>query len=162
MRLLPPEEELLLLARPRLDELDARLREPEPELDPLREREPELDPLRELEPLERFVPLERLREELPELPDRLFDPEDEARPLERLELERELPPARDRWLSLLPPLLCLSSSSPPFPSSFLPTATAAGTATPMAAPAATFLPVDMPSFSSISLISTSLSCRWPR
>jgi hypothetical protein len=141
VRLLPPEEELLL-ARPRLDELD-RLREPEPEL----------DRLRELEPLERFVPLARPRDELPELRDRLFVPEDEARPRDRLELDREL----------LPPLCCCLPSSSPFPSSFLPTATAAGTATPMAAPAATFFPVDMPSFSSISLISTSFSCcRSPR
>jgi hypothetical protein len=155
VRLLPPEEELLL-ARPRLDELDDRLREPE--LDRLRA----LEPLEPLEPLERFEPLDRLRDELPELPDRLFDPDDEARPRERLELDWELLPERDRLLPLSPLLLCWSSSSLPLPSSFLPTATAAGTATPMAAPAATFFPVDMPSFSSISLISTSFSCRWPR
>jgi hypothetical protein len=150
--LLPPEEDLLRLLLLPLLRLDELLDEP----DRLRELEPE----RLLEPLERFEPLARLRDELPELPDRLFVPEDEARPRERLELVRELPPERDRWPPLLLPPLCLSSpSSPPLPSSFLPTATAAGTATPSAAPAATFLPVDMPSFSSISLISTSFSCR---
>jgi hypothetical protein len=44
---------------------------------------------------------------------------------------------------------CSSSS---FPISFFATPTAAGTATPMAAPAMTFLPVDMPS------VSVSFSC----
>jgi hypothetical protein len=43
------------------------------------------------------------------------------------------------------------------PSSFLATVTAAGTAIPTAAPAATFLPVDMPSCSLSFSISSSRS-----
>ena len=93
MVLVLPREELLLSLRLRLDDLRA-------ELEPRREP---LVPLREL--LELFEPLDLLRDELdpldrrrdePELPERLFVPEDDDRPRDRLELERELLPERDR------------------------------------------------------------------
>jgi hypothetical protein len=90
-----------------------------------------------VEPVRFFVPDERLRLEL----------------LERAALR---PPCRER--PALPPP---SSWPSPSPISFLATPTAAGTATPIAAPATTFLPVDIPSFSlpsfSFSPISTFLS-----
>ena len=131
MRLLPLVEPLL-----RLDEPLERLRE-------LVER------LREL--VKRFVPL-----------DLLLVPEDDERARERLEPvpepERErVEPDRELELPPLPCCFWLPLSSSPLPSSFFPTATAAGTATPSAAPAATFFPVDMPSFPSVSSISTSSS-----
>jgi len=62
--------------------------------------------------------------------------EDDVFPL-RLEVERREPP--DRWV---PP--CSSEPSSSFPSSFFATPTAAGMATPIAAPAATFFGVDNP------------------
>jgi hypothetical protein len=103
----------------------------------LRLRLDELVPLRE--PVDRFDAPERLRDELDRLfvaEGLLFDPVDRA--LERV-----------RFPVLPASPLCPSSPpSSPFPSSFFATPTAAGTATPMAAPAATFLPVDIPSFSS--------------
>jgi len=159
----------LLLRLP--DEL-LRLRFEEPLL-PLRLEEPLLRPeeLRALdddeldrfdEPERAFDPFER-RLELPELPDEpLRDPLDDllrdlpGEPLrELLEPPDPLEPLRDCERCCDPPLepsLSWSSSSPPPPRTFRPTATAAGTATPSAAPATTFFPVDMPSLSSISSI----------
>jgi hypothetical protein len=104
---------------------------------PLRLDEP-LERLRE--PVDRFVPL-----------DLLLVPEDDER--DRVDPDRERKPE----LPPLPGCFWLPLSSSPLPSSFFPTATAAGTATPSAAPAATFFLVDMPSFPSMSAISTSSS-----
>jgi hypothetical protein len=79
--------------------------------------------------------------------------EDPLRP-ELLDLARLRPPCCERLPSLAPS----PWSSSPFPRNFFATPTAAGTATPMAAPATTFLPVDIPSFSlSLFSISTSIS-----
>ena len=87
-------------------------------------------------------------------PVRFFVPE-ELRP-ELLERDALRPPCCER-----PPSPSPSSWSSLSPISFLATPTAAGTATPIAAPATTFLPVDIPSFSfsfpSFSAISTFLS-----
>jgi hypothetical protein len=144
-----PERELL----ERADEL--RLPELEPEL-----RLPEL-PLPELRLPE--LPLPELR--LPELPlPELRLPELPLPELRPFELPERLPldPLRDR-LPCEPPELPrsdepssgLSSSLPPI--SFLATPTAAGTATPRAAPAAIFFPVDIPpSCESCSAIVSSL------
>jgi hypothetical protein len=110
------------------------------------------------------VPLARLDDPLPvvrRLPDfavepvRFFVP-DERLPLELPERAALRLPCRER--PALPPPSSWSSLSP---ISFLATPTAAGTATPIAAPATTFLPVDIPSVSlpsfSFSPISTFLS-----
>jgi len=88
-------------------------------------------------------------------PVRFFVPDERLRP-ELLERDAPRPPCGERP----PPPSSWSSLSP---ISFLATPTAAGTATPIAAPATTFLPVDIPSFSfsfpsfSFSAISTFLS-----
>lgn len=106
---------------------------------------------------DRLRPLELLAE-----PDRLFVPDERDRELlderEDLEPERERDdwPERPRLLLLpVPPLRCSCPLSSSLLSSFLATAAAAGTATPSAAPAATFFPVDIPSFPSTSFIWTS-------
>jgi hypothetical protein len=142
----PLEDEPLLLLddelRPRELPLDFDPREEpfepdERELDPLRDA-PDRDPL--------FEPDERELDPLRDEPERdpLPDPEALPRP-ERLD-----PPLARELRELEPELPCCSSppsSSSPLPSSFLATVTAAGTAIPTAAPATTFLPVDMPSSS---------------
>jgi hypothetical protein len=167
----PLEDEPLLLLddelRPRELPLDFDPREEpfepdERELDPLRDA-PDRDPLfepdeRELDPLRDapdrdplFEPDERELDPLRDEPERdpLFDPEALPRP-ERLD-----PPLARELGELEPELLpCCSSppsSSSPLPSSFLATVTAAGTAIPTAAPATTFLPVDMPSSLAFSI-----------
>jgi len=153
VRLRPPEDEPLRLldeelrARELPLDFDPReLFEPdERELDPVRD-EPERDPLFDLDDPE----LEPLRDEPEREP--LFEPEALPRP-DRLEPPLAPPELRE------PELPCWSSppSSSPLPSSFLATVTAAGTAIPTAAPATTFLPVDMPSCSLSFSISTSRS-----
>jgi len=90
---------------------------------------------------ERFEALEAERVE------RLFACEPPAR-RERvgLEPERDLEPPACR------PCGCFSSPPLPSVSSFFATVTAAGTATPIAAPATTFFPVDIPSCSFSSIV----------
>jgi len=156
---------LLLAVDPRDDPLPLLLLAVDPRDDPLlrllplvvRRDEPLLLPLLLLLLL---LPVLLLLLLLPELLPRFavedrprLDCEDPRRP-ELLDRARLPPPCCE----LLPaPSSCSSS---PFPRSFFATPTAAGTATPIAAPATTFLPVDIPSFSSFSFsgaISTSLS-----
>jgi hypothetical protein len=150
------DEPLLLrfeeLLRLRLDELPLLFRPEEERPDELRPEEERPD---ELRPDELRLPDEEL--------ERLDEPERDFDPLELL-LD-PLVPLRDRERDpccdpLPPPLCCwsFSSSFPPSPSSFLPTATAAGTATPSAAPATTFFPVERPSLSSISDIEPPSLC----
>jgi hypothetical protein len=116
--------------------------------------------VRVVPPDELLLPL-RLRELLARFVEPLLDPLLAREAVERARERLELEPLRDRCPDerrRLPPPCWFLPSSSSLPSSFLPTATAAGTATPTAAPAATFLRVDMPSFpSSISAISTSSS-----
>ena len=95
-----------------------------------------------------FDPLDRLDEPLRPVLLPRFDVER----LARLVFEDRLWPDRAGfcccfWERSLAPLSAPSCSSSPFPMSFFATPTAAGTATPMAAPARTFLPVDTPSLS---------------
>jgi hypothetical protein len=171
VRLLPPldlEDEL----RPRADVLrlrlapeDLRLVEPLLRPDELRLRVPLEELLLRLPPDELRLRLDDERDEpdrppleLFDEPDRLFVPD--ARDRELLD-EPDLEPVRERedWLELLrlflPPRPCSCPLSSSLLSSFLATAAAAGTATPSAAPAATFFPVDIPSFPSTSSIWTS-------
>jgi hypothetical protein len=159
VRLLPPEDEL---PDRRLDELDLA-RDPPVELDRAREPLDLLDDALRL-PLLLLPVLDRRDEALVLL---LLAPlarffveprprvvcEDPLRP-GLLDLARLRPPCCERLPSGAPS----SWSSSPFPRNFFATPTAAGTATPMAAPATTFLPVDIPSFSlSLFSISTSIS-----
>jgi hypothetical protein len=156
--LLPPPDELDDL-RP-LDELDREVLDfeeldlDEPDRDLARVPDDRLDePLRVLARLPDFaveaacffVVEARLRPELLEPREPLERPE----LFERAELRR---PCCEP-----PPSLPLCSSSSPLPINFLATPTAAGTATPIAAPATTFLPVERPSPFSFSSISTSLT-----
>jgi len=166
VRLLPPEDELPDL---RLDELD-RARDPLDLLDELdRARDP-LDLLDDALRLPLFLlPVLDRRDEallllllllllLEPLARFFVEPrprvvcEGRLRP-ELLDLARLRPPCCERLPSRAPS----SWSSSPFPRNFFATPTAAGTATPMAAPATTFLPVDIPSFSLSSLLSISTS-----
>lgn len=157
VRLTPPEE--LRLREPVLRERLAR----ELLAEALRLRELPLEPdlLLELRALDE--PDFDLRREDVE-PDRLFDPEALLRP-ERLdpppELERRALELRCDCCRPLcfGPCCCSSSLSPSSPPrSFFATVTAAGTASPTAAPASAFLPVDIPS---LSFSITSLrSSRW--
>ena len=125
---------------PELEELDLLFAEP------LEEREPEraFDCVDPLEPELRLPELRLAELRLRELP---LEPELRLR---ELPLEPELPlrelPLRERvfW----PPCRDVSSfpsSSEESPISFFATPTAAGTATPTAAPATTFFVVDIPS-----------------
>jgi hypothetical protein len=115
---------------------------------PLAERPP-LDALRERLPLELERPLEDRPEEErePELAAfvvRDCDERPRVEPVRVPELDRLRP------LSLSPSPLsssCCSSDSSSPPISFFATPTAAGSTTPIAAPAAIFWPVDMPSSS---------------
>jgi hypothetical protein len=139
----PPDELRLPLEelRLRLPLDEARLRVP---LDELRLR----------------VPLEALRLALDELLDRFAEPDRPLDERDRLFVDPErgrlVDPERERERAVWPerrrppsPRCCWSPSSSL--SNFLATPTAAGTATPRAAPAATFLPVDIPSFSTSSM-----------
>ena len=151
--MLPPLdelEELRLLGELRLlDDLDRVERErdvPDPDRLPLARLD---DPLLLVRRLPDFV-VRRLPDFAVE-PVRFFVPEERPR-LELLERVVR-PPCCEP--AALPPLSSWSSS---LPISFLATPTAAGTATPIAAPATTFLPVDIPSLPfSFSSISTFLS-----
>jgi hypothetical protein len=152
----PPLDEPPLVRR--ADEDRDLLRElvPEARRDDVVRREPLLDPLRvdpdllreELEPerLRDELEPERLRDELE--PDLLLPRELLVR---RDRLDAVLEPARERLPERCcrppPSCCCWPSPSSPLPSSFLATPTAAGTAIPTAAPATTFLPVDIPSWS---------------
>jgi hypothetical protein len=134
-RELVPERLRLAVVERELPDFDADFRDPdlrEPELRDVERDRPDVEPDR--------VPLVRRR------------PRDDA---ERARLVPTLCRLRDR---LLDPLSSSSesddsSSSPSSPSSFFATPTAAGTATPRAAPATTFCVVDMPS-SSLSPLSS--------
>ena len=126
-----------------LDELEERRRLDE--VEPV-ERDrvvPDLDrlPLARLD--DPLLPVRRLPDFAVE-PVRFFVPDDRLRP-ELLERAALRPPCRER------PLPPRSFWSSPSPISFLATPTAAGTATPSAAPATTFLLVDMPSLSLCSI-----------
>jgi len=165
--LLPPPEELE--ERRLLDDVEREADVPDLDRLPLARLDDPLLAARRLaafavEPVRFFAPDERLRPEPPErlplvLPERL--PLELPEPL-RLELP-ERPALRPPPCWARPPSPPLSSWSSLSPISFLATPTAAGTATPSAAPATTFLPVDIPSLSfsfppfSFSAIATFLS-----
>jgi hypothetical protein len=177
--LVPPLDE----PEERLDEPEERLDEPEERLDEPEERldEPEERLLDDVDRVERDrdvpdldrLPLARLEDPLlvvRRLPDLAVEPVRFFVPEERLRLELLERPVRPPFCErpalegpASPPLSSWSSWSSLSPINFLATPTAAGTATPSAAPATTFLPVDMPSFSfssislSFSAISTFLS-----
>jgi hypothetical protein len=130
--------------------------------DPARPVERPLDERLPLE-VERLRPdVERLRPDVERLPDaeRLRPDVERPRPdverlrlddeVERPRLELERPPVARRRVGRSSCSCAPSSSespSSPFPISFFATPTAAGIATPSAAPAATFAGVDMPSSS---------------
>jgi hypothetical protein len=109
---------------------------------------------------EPLLPLDRFDPELLPLLDR-FDAELPRRVAWDDRLRAELPdfrPVCPEPLPSPPPSFCWSSS--PLPRSFFATPTAAGTTTPAATPATTFLPVDIPSFSlSLSILPPFLACR---